>query len=240
MLDAPDGTLKSEELEEAFAYIEQHPEIWEVILTGGDPLMLPDKHLAHVVARLNAIPHVKIIRVHTRIPVVDPARVAPGLIAALRGRAPVYILLHCNHPRELTEDARAACARFVDAGFPMLSQSVLLRGVNDDPATLADLMRAFVETRVKPHYLHHADRARGTGHFRVPIEKGQELMRGLRGHISGLAQPSYMLDIPGGHGKAPIGPNYLKETDDGRIIEDYQGCEHIYRDEDGENDSSPA
>jgi lysine 2,3-aminomutase len=229
-LDTPGGTLNGEELAQALDYITQNKDLWEIILTGGEPLMLPDRFLANVIEKLNAISHVKIIRIHTRIPVVDPARVTHGLIAALRGRAPVYVLLHCNHPRELTVDARAACARLIDAGFPMLSQSVLLRGVNDEPETLAQLMRAFVECRVKPHYLHHADKARGTSHFRVPIDKGQELIRGLRGHVSGLAQPTYMLDIPGGHGKVPVGPDYVKKDGAGCVVEDYKGREHNYHD----------
>lgn len=231
-LDEPGNVLRGDALDQAINYIAQHPEIWEVILTGGDPFMLPDKHIANIMKRLNAIPHVKIIRFHTRIPVVDPARVTPALIAALKGRAPVYVLLHCNHPRELTDAARAACAMIVDAGMPMLSQSVLLRGVNDDPLVLAELMRSFVEIRVKPHYIHHADKARGTGHFGVPIKEGQSLMRGLRGHFSGLAQPTYMLDIPGGHGKAPIGPVYMTECDSGSIVEDYRGGKHSYINED--------
>ncbi len=224
------GVLTRAALDRALAYIADRPEIWEVILTGGDPLMLSDRRLGEVVARLNAIGHVKVLRLHTRVPVVDPARITPDLVAALKGRCPVYVLLHCNHARELTPEARAACARLVDAGLPMLSQSVLLRGVNDDPAALADLMRALVETRVKPHYLHHGDLARGTGHFRVPIAAGQALMRSLRGHLSGLCQPSYMLDLPGGAGKVPIGPVFAMADGDGWIIEDYRGHPHAYRD----------
>ena len=160
-------------------------------------------------ARLAAIAHVKVIRVHTRVPVVAPERITAALVRALRTPKATYVVLHANHPRELTEQARAACARFVDAGMPMLSQSVLLRGVNDDAETLGALMRAFVECRIKPYYLHHADLAPGTAHLRTTIAEGQALMRALRGRYSGLCQPAYMLDIPGGHGKSPVGPNYV-------------------------------
>lgn len=229
-LAKPGGTLVGEDLEAALNYIERHPEIWEVILTGGDPLMLPVRHLAKIAERLNAIPHVKILRIHTRIPVTDPERITSELIEALRGRMPVYVLLHCNHARELSDEARAACTKFVDAGMPMLSQSVLLRGVNDTPVALEDLMRALVETRVKPYYLHHLDLARGTSHFHVPIEEGQELMRDLQGRVSGLCQPHYVLDIPGGYGKAPIGPDYLTRDEEGWQVQDFSGVAHRYKD----------
>jgi lysine 2,3-aminomutase len=222
--------LDKEGLERAFAYIAAHPEIWEVILTGGDPLILSPRRLKQAVARLAAIPHLAVIRVHTRVPVADPARITPALVRALKapGKA-TYVVLHANHPRELTAAARSACARIVDAGIPMLSQSVLLRGVNDDPQTLAALMRAFVACRIKPYYLHHADLAPGTAHLRTTIEEGQDLMRGLHGRVSGLCQPTYVLDIPGGHGKSPIGPTYLVADSPGRYrIEDFNGGIHCY------------
>jgi lysine 2,3-aminomutase len=181
-----------------------------------------------VIGELNAIDHVKIIRIHTRVPVVQPERITPQLIAALRNSKPVYVLLHCNHARELTNAARAACALLVEAGVPMLSQSVLLRGVNDSVEALRDLMRALVESRVKPHYLHHPDMARGTGHFRMPIAEGQALMRALRGHLSGVCQPVYILDIPGGYGKVPIGPVFASPDGEAWSIEDYLGTSHTY------------
>jgi lysine 2,3-aminomutase len=194
----------------ALDYIRAHAEIWEVILTGGDPLMLAPRRLAEIMADLADIDHVRIIRIHTRVPVADPARVSPEMIAALKVEgATTWVALHANHARELTDRARAACAGIVDAGIPMVSQSVLLRGVNDSAAALEALMRAFVECRIKPYYLHHGDLAPGTSHLRTTLEHGQELMRALRGRVSGLCQPEYVLDIPGGHGKAPAGPNYL-------------------------------
>jgi lysine 2,3-aminomutase len=212
-------------LDAAFAYIAGRPEIWEVILTGGDPLVLSPRRLQEAMARLQAIDHVKILRLHTRLPVVDPGAVTPELIEALAcpGKA-VYVAVHANHPRELTPEARAGCARLVDAGIPLLSQTVLLRGVNDDAETLGALMRGFVETRIKPYYLHHPDLAPGTSHLRVTIEEGQALMRALRGRWSGLCQPLYVLDIPGGHGKVPVGPGYLH----GDEVEDPNGGRRRY------------
>ena len=197
----------------ALAYIRAHPEIWEVILTGGDPLMLSPRRLTEVMADLAAIDHVRIIRIHTRVPVADPSRVSPEMIAALRVEgAATWVALHANHARELTGKARAACAAIVDAGIPMVSQSVLLRGVNDNAEALEALMRAFVECRIKPYYLHHGDLAPGTAHLRTTLAEGRDLMRALRGRVSGLCQPEYVLDIPGGHGKAPVGPNYLSHA----------------------------
>ncbi len=218
-------------LDGAFAYIAAHPQIWEVILTGGDPLTLSLRRLEEVLHRLALIDHVKILRIHTRVPGVDPTRITKGLIDLLKacGKT-VYVVLHANHPRELTPEAGAACARFIDAGIPMLSQSVLLRGVNDDIATLTNLFRAFVECRIKPYYLHQLDLAPGTSHFRVPIAEGQALMRALQGHISGLCLPRYMLDIPGGHGKVPIESSYVTDHDGepGFRVTDPRGALHVY------------
>jgi len=229
--------LSPEALEAALGYIRARPEIWECVLTGGDPLILSPRRLGDVIGRLAAIDHLKVVRLHTRLPVVDPARITPDLVRALKAEgAASWVVLHANHPRELTPAARAACTRLVDAGIPMLSQSVLLAGVNDDAGTLSTLMRAFVEARVKPYYLHQGDLAPGTSHLRTGIAEGQALMRALRGRVSGLCQPAYMLDIPGGHGKSPIGPGYLAEEPgpgcDGAapryVVEDYQGRRHPY------------
>jgi lysine 2,3-aminomutase len=222
--------LSRRALARALDYIAERPGIWEVILSGGDPLLLSDRRLGSVAGRLAAIAHVKILRLHTRMPVVDPARVTPALVRALKsaGKA-TYVVLHANHPRELSGPVRAACASFIDAGIPMLCQTVLLRGVNDDAQTLGQLMRALVECRIKPYYLHHCDLAPGTGHFRTTIQEGQNLVRALRGHYSGLCQPAYVLDIPGGHGKSPIGPNYLvSETQQRYVVEDFRGRRHAY------------
>jgi lysine 2,3-aminomutase len=220
------GALKPAAVDAALAYIGAHPEIWEVILTGGDPLLLSPRRLKDTVRRLAAITHVKVIRVHTRVPVVAPERVTAARVLALRTAKAAFVVLHVNHARELTRQVRAACARFIDAGIPMLSQSVLLRGVNDDAETLGGLLRALVECRIKPYYLHHADLAPGTAHFRTTIAEGQALMRALHGRLSGLCQPAYVLDIPGGYGKSPIGPCYL--SGDGATIEDFNGGRHAY------------
>ena len=221
------GTLSEAELAAALAYVAGREEIWEVVVTGGDPFALSPRRLADLCERLGQIAHVKVLRFHTRVPVVEPARVSPDLVAALR-RFPgaVFVALHANHPREFAPAATEAIARMVDAGIPMVSQSVLLRGVNDDPETLALLMRRFVENRIKPYYLHQGDLAPGTSHLRTEISEGQALMRGLRGRVSGLCQPTYVLDIPGGHGKVPIGPAYLSQTADGWLVEDPGGTVH--------------
>jgi lysine 2,3-aminomutase len=224
------GTLDAAAMQAAFDYISGHEEIWEVILTGGDPLVLSSRRLHEIMEALAGIAHVKIVRFHTRVPVVDPGKIDAAMIAALKASGKtVYIALHANHVRELTPEARAACGRLVDAGIAMVSQSVLLKGVNDDPAVLAELMKAFVEIRVKPYYLHHPDLAPGTGHFRVTIEEGQEIVAALRGRISGLCQPAYILDIPGGHGKAVVTGSAIRTTGDGCYsVNDYRGGEHSY------------
>ncbi|MBO9100227.1 MULTISPECIES: lysine-2,3-aminomutase-like protein [Rhizobium] len=224
------GTLDAGELDAAFDYIRAHPEIWEVILTGGDPLVLSPRRLEELLAGLAAIDHVKIVRFHTRVPVVDPQKIDAALVAALKASGKtVYVALHANHPRELTADARAACARLVDAGIVMVSQSVLLKGVNDDPLVLAALMRAFVETRIKPYYLHHPDLAPGTSHFRLTIAEGQRLVAELRGRLSGLCQPAYILDIPGGYGKAVIGERAIRDVGEGCYsVSDFRGEWHDY------------
>ena len=219
------GNMTSAQLDEAMAYIAARPDIWEVIVTGGDPLVLSPRRLRETMDRLAAIPHVKIVRFHTRIPVVDPAAVTDELVRALRAPGKTtWVALHANHPREMTPAARAACARLVDGGVAMVSQTVLLKGVNDDPETLGALMRAFVETRIKPYYLHQMDLAPGTGHLRTTVEDGQAVMRALRGAFSGLCQPTYILDIPDGHGKVPIGPGYLE----GGVVEDPSGRKRAY------------
>jgi lysine 2,3-aminomutase len=219
------GNLTPPQLDGALAYIAGDPAIWEVILTGGDPLLLSPRRLREVMTRLAAIDHVKVVRFHSRIPVVDPEAITPALIAALRssGKA-TYVAVHANHAREFSPAARAACARLVDAGVPLLGQTVLRRGVNDDAQALSALMRAMVETRIKPYYLHHGDLAPGTAAMRTSLEEGQALMAAIRGDLSGLCQPTYVLDIPGGYGKAPVGPAYF---DDG-VVTDPWGERHLY------------
>ena len=224
------GLLAPTALDHAFAYIEQRPEIWEVIVTGGDPFLLSPRRLAALVRRLEAIAHVAVIRFHTRVPVVDPRRVRAALVAALAAEKAVYVAIHANHPRELTPGLREAVWRLTRAGIPVLSQSVLLRGVNDDAAVLEALFRGLVAMRVKPYYLHHPDLAPGTGHFRLGIAEGQRLVAALRGRVSGLCQPGYVLDIPGGYGKASIAASAAApEAEPGCwLVEDPSGRKHRY------------
>ena len=204
-----EDTLSETELDAAMAYIASRPEIFEVILTGGDPLVLSDRRLDAILARLEAIPHVAVVRLHTRVPVVDPARVTAATARLMRRRFATWMVIHVDHPRELTDAAAGAIARLVDAGVPVLSQSTLLAGVNDRSDVLEALFRRLVALRVKPYYLHHLDRAEGTARYRVSIETGRGLVGSLRGRLTGIAQPTYVLDIPGGKGKVDIGPDPL-------------------------------
>ncbi|MGL5446891.1 MAG: lysine-2,3-aminomutase-like protein [Rhabdaerophilum sp.] len=224
-----DGTLNEAELDAALAYIAARPEIFEVILTGGDPLMLSARRIRALGERLAAIPHVKLVRWHSRVPVVSPERVTPEMVRALRieGKA-VSVAIHANHASEFTSAASAAIARLADAGIVLLGQTVLLKGVNAETETLAALFRTMAANRIRPLYLHHPDLAPGTGHFRLSIAEGQAIYGALRGQLSGPAIPSYVLDLPGGHGKVPIGPEHMRESPTGIEIRDVQGLWHPY------------
>jgi lysine 2,3-aminomutase len=224
-----ESALSPEALAVAFAYIEAHPEIWEVILTGGDPFVLSARRVGEIARRLSAIPHVRIIRWHTRVPVVDPSRITDEFVASLIvPDATTIVALHANHPREFLPAARVAIARLIDAGIPLVSQSVLLKGINADVDTLEALMRTLVENCIKPYYLHHPDLAPGTAHFRLSIKEGQELVRSLRARVSGLCMPTYVLDIPGGFAKVPLNEGDVEKTGDGWRIRDQQGNWHDY------------
>lgn len=224
-------TLSATELSAALDYIARTPTIWEVILTGGDPLVLSPRRVREITEALSEIPHVKILRWHTRVPIVDPLRVTDDLVAALKAtRLAVFIGLHTNHPQELTHAACGAISRLVDAGIPLVSQTVLLKGINDNADTLEALMRRLLELRVKPYYLHHGDLAPGTAHFRTTIAEGRQLMLELRQRLSGLALPTYVLDLPGAHGKVPV-ERYSKTAADGsEIFLDRDGAMHVYED----------
>ena len=216
----------------ALRYVRAREAIWEVILTGGDPLALSPRRIGEVTRAIASIDHVKTLRWHTRLPVAAPERVTTAMACALSTESKTAVIaVHANHPRELTDAARAACRRLADQGAMLVSQSVLLKGVNDDVETLAALMRAFVGARIKPYYLHHGDLAPGTSHWRVPIATGQDLMRQLRARLSGLAMPTYVLDIPGARGKVPIGPQSIRADGEKRyVVTDPQGVEHLYVD----------
>jgi lysine 2,3-aminomutase len=224
-----DHGLSSGDFEAALAYIAAHEEIREVILTGGDPFILSPRRIAEVTGRLASIAHVKLIRWHTRVPVTDPGRVSDDLVAALHAPgATSYVAVHANHAREFSPLAKAAIARLVDGGIALVSQSVLLKGVNDTVEALRDLMHAFLDNRIKPYYLHHPDLAPGTSHFRLGIDEGLALMRALRAQLSGLAMPAYMLDIPGGFGKVPLESDHIQKTETGYRVRDMRGLWHDY------------
>ena len=229
---AKGGMLAPEKLAAALDHIRARPQIWEGILTGGDPLALSPRRLAETVRAIAAIDHVKVLRFHTRVPVAAPDLVTDDLVAAIRADGvSTWVAIHANHPREIGAEARAALDRFVATGVPLVSQTVLLRGVNDDPEILAALMRAFVEARVKPYYLHHPDLAPGTGHFRLSIAEGRRIVAELMRRVSGLARPAYVLDIPGGYGKIPLGSEAAApDGAGGWRLEDSTGRIHPYRD----------
>ncbi|NPD68457.1 lysine-2,3-aminomutase-like protein [Lichenicola cladoniae] len=222
----PDGGLLDDAaLARALDWLGAHPAIGEVILTGGDPLMLSPRRLGHIVTGLDAIPHVHTIRLHTRVPVADPARITDALLDTLETEKAMWLVVHANHATELTAAARTALRRIQARAIPVLGQSVLLRGVNDSSEALEALFRAMVGARVKPYYLHQLDPAPGTARFHVPIAEGRRLMASLRGRVTGLAWPTYVLDIPGGHGKVPIGPDYLDPA--AGTVRDPDGIPHV-------------
>ena len=218
------------ETDAAIDYVRSRPEIWEVIVTGGDPLMLSARRIREIGAAFDRIDHVRVLRWHSRVPIADPEKITEELASALASSTrSVWLAVHCNHPRELTAAATAALQRLAAAGVVMISQTVLLKGVNDDAAVLEQLMRGMVERGVRPYYLHQLDLAPGTDHFRVSVAAGQEIVRVLRGRLSGIAQPLYVLDIPGGHGKVPIGPNYVEDALGGGLtINDPNSAAHSY------------
>ena len=219
----PDGgVLPDGQLAAALDWLRDHTEITEVILTGGDPLLLSPRRLGAILDVLGGIAHIKTLRIHSRVPVADPARLA-ALAATLATEKPLWLVVHANHASEFTPEAVAALRAVSRRGVPLLGQSVLLRGVNDSAAALEALFRAMLAARIKPYYLHQLDPAPGTARFHVPIEEGQALLADLRGRVTGLAWPTYVLDIPGGHGKVPIGPGYL----DAGMVRDPAGGRHV-------------
>ncbi len=223
-------TMSKDDLEAAYDYIANDKNIWEVILTGGDPLVLGPQRLNDVLDSLDDIYHVAVVRLHTRVPIATPEHISKQLIDVLsKRRATLYIAIHTNHAKELTDDVFSVCQRLTEAGIPLLGQTVLLKGVNDNTETLEALFRKMVTARITPYYLHHPDLAPGTGHFRISIERGQALVKTLRGRLSGIALPTYILDIPGGFGKVPIGPSYMKSrSENALVIKDVQGRHHLY------------
>ncbi|MBU0993792.1 MAG: KamA family radical SAM protein [Proteobacteria bacterium] len=218
-------------MEKAVQYIQEHPAVSDVILSGGDPLLIETRQMATLIKKINVIDHVNTIRIHTRIPATLPQRITDNLIDALTADKPIYMNIHFNHPLEITDDARKACKKLADAGIPLGSQTVLLKGVNDSRYTLKQLFKDLLAIRVKPYYLHHPDPVKGTGHFRPSVKKGLKIMKALRGHISGMSLPHYMIDLPGGGGKVPLVPDYIKSIGDNHlIVENYKGDVFLYPD----------
>ena len=214
--------------ERALDYIKDRPAIRDVLLSGGDPLVLADERLAWLLERLRKIPHVEIIRLGTKLPAVLPQRITEDLCKTLRAAHPFWMSLHFTHPRELTPECETACARLVDAGIPLMSQTVLLRGVNDTPEVMRELMTGLLRLRVKPYYLHQCDPVKGASHFKTTVETGLEILRSLHGHTTGYAVPMYMIDAPGGGGKIPLGPDYVVDRKDGDLfLRSYNG--RLYR-----------
>lgn len=227
--------------EKALLYVRNKPEVRDVLISGGEPFTLSDAKIEWLLRRLRAIPHVEIVRFSTKAPASLPQRITPALVRMLRKYQPLWLSVHFTHPDELTPEAGAACARLADAGIPMCSQTVLLKGVNDDPATMRRLMTGLLRVRVKPYYLHQCDAVFGSAHFRTPVSAGLDLIRGLHGHTTGYAVPAFMIDAPGGGGKVPVSPEYIVGRDgDDLILRNYRGKEYRYRDAAGETDGTEA
>jgi lysine 2,3-aminomutase len=231
LVGAGGGARPLSRLEPAFEYLRAHPEISDVIISGGDPMVMATERLAQLLAALRAIPSVQTLRLATRVPVVLPQRVTDELLAALRPYHPIWVMTHFNHPRELTTEAALACNRLADAGFPVMNHTVLLRGVNDDAEILAQLFRGLVRLRVRPYYLLQADPVQGTGHLRTPLQTGIDILERLQGRLSGIALPKLIVDTPGGLGKVPVGPDYIVRREPGKTrLRTHRGVEVDYLD----------
>ena len=217
--------------EKAFAYIAAHPEVRDVLISGGDPLILSDERIEYLLQRLKRIPHVEFVRIGSKVPIVLPQRITPALCRMLKKYHPLFMSIHIIHPDELSEESVAACGRLADAGVPLGGQMVLLKGVNDEPSVMRQLVHAQLRARVKPYYLHQCDAITGSMHFRTPVQAGIDLIRSLHGHTTGYAVPMYMIDAPGGGGKVPVSPDYrVGHIDDDLVLENYAGRRYRYRD----------
>jgi len=224
------GKISFGEIEQALDYIEEHAEIRDVLISGGDPLLMTDLLLGQILKRLRGLPQVEIIRIGSRVPVVLPERITDGLCRLLAAHQPLYLNTHFNHPLELTAEAAAACQRLASAGVVLGNQTVLLRGVNDNPGTILELCRGLLKLRVRPYYLHQMDLTAGTAHFRTPLATGLEIMNQLRGRITGLAIPQFVVDLPGGKGKVPLLPDTLQRQGHNYLIRTPQGEQVRYAD----------
>lgn len=223
------STITEKTIAMGIDYIRSHPEIRDILLSGGDPLMVSDRKLEHIISSLRAIPHVQIIRIGTRFPCVLPSRISESLCAMLKKYHPIFVNTHFNHPREITPQSREACERLANAGIPVGCQTVLMKGVNDDPVVLKELMHKLLMMRVRPYYLYQADLTRGTNHFRTRVEAGLEIMQSLRGYTTGFGVPQFVIDAPGGGGKIPLMPDYVVKFDDKEIVlRNFEGKQYCY------------
>ncbi|MBI5525410.1 MAG: lysine 2,3-aminomutase [Deltaproteobacteria bacterium] len=230
LVGAVDKPRPRSEMEAAFEYLERTPAVRDVIVSGGDALIMDDDRLESIVARLRAISHVEVIRLGTRTPAVCPMRVTPAVVKMLKNYQPIYVNTHFNHPKELTPEAVRACALFVDGGIPVANQAVLLRHVNSSGVIIKNLVHGLMKIRVRPYYLFQCDLSEGIEHFRTPISKGIEIMEMLRGHTSGMAVPTFVVDLPGGGGKVPVFPQYvITQNEDRLILRNYRGYFAVYK-----------
>jgi lysine 2,3-aminomutase len=224
-------TLNPATYEAAFDYIRQHKEVRDVLISGGDPLTLGDSLLEHIISQLKAIPHVEFVRIGSRVPVTLPQRITPNFVRMLKRYNPIWMSIHFNHAKEITPPVRWACNLLADHGIPLGSQTVLLKGINDDPATMKKLMHELLKIRVRPYYIYQCDPVVGSGHFRTSVETGMRIIEHLRGHTTGYAVPTYVIDAPGGGGKVPVGPDYLiGRNKDHWILRNYLGERYTYYD----------
>lgn len=228
---AASSAITDDEINDGIKYIQSEKSIREVLLSGGDPLLLEDDKIENILFRLYSISHIEVIRIHTRIPCVLPQRITKKLADILKKYHPLFINIHFNHFSEITTESTAACAILADAGIPLGCQTVLLKGVNDNATEIKRLMRGLLKIRVKPYYIHHPDCVKGTGHFRLPVKDGISIMKNLYGHLSGMCVPQYMIDLPGGGGKVPIIPDYIEKIyKEKLIVKNYQGDIYEYPD----------
>ena len=224
MVGSSEKCITPQELDEAVAYIQATKKVRDVLISGGDPLLFEDDHLESIIAKVRKVPHVEIIRIGTRAPVTIPQRITPSLTAMLKKYHPLWISIHFSHPKEITKETRRACAMLAEVGIPLGSQTVLLRGINDRPVVMKRLMHELLKIRVRPYYIYQCDLAMGTEHFRTPIAVGINIIEKLRGHTTGYAVPSFVIDAPGGGGKIPVGPTYMISQDKGKmVLRNYQG-----------------
>lgn len=224
-----DAAMADDNIEKGIEYIAKTPQVRDVLLSGGDALMISDERLEYIIKRLREIPHVEIVRIGSRTPVVCPQRITPELVNMLKKYHPIWLNTHFNHPQEITEESAAACARLADAGIPLGNQTVLLRGVNDCTYVMKELMHGLVKMRVRPYYIYQCDLSMGLEHFRTPVSKGIEIIENLRGHTSGYCVPTFVVDAPGGGGKTPVMPNYVLSQSPSRVVlRNYEGVITTY------------